>query len=444
MNAVSGRIDGWAKVTGEKVYGADMRPIDRHWPSEPSLWHALYVRAGAVGRVVEVDATRLPPELKPILVVLAADLDRAKLDKIGSGPPRWMLAPGNVALHPGQPVALLYYEDLCRWREASDWLRVGGAIHKVASDAPLPEFDIRRLASPLLSSFERDRPGVYGRQTTYVRNDASGFSRDQKGDHNVFAVSETAEPNQAQREINRKARAEWQGIEASIASEGWRVIERTFATPTNDPMFMELESGLAWWDRAELKLRIVAGTQSPLKDRRNLAAVFRNTPGVLLTSDKIELVALPPGGGFGGRDDSTFAVYLGIAAMFAPGPVRLAFSRFEQFLVGIKRHASTVVQRLAFDSAGKFQALVSAITLDGGGEANLTGAVVGLSALHAAGPMRSRAASSSQGASRRQGRRRARCEALASPRSAWPWSAWLMKRRRCSTPTRSDFASRTR
>lgn len=385
MIAMSGRIDGWAKVTGAKVYGSDMRPVDRGW-SDPSLLHALYVRAGAVGEVVRVEPARLPPELEPKLVVLAADLDAAKLDKISSGPPRWMLAPGDVALHPGQPVALLYYEDICRWRDASAWLRSGGAIHEIAAKGPLPEYDIRRLASPLLSSIERDRPGLYGRQTTYVRNDASGFSRHQHGDHNVFAVSAAAEPKEAQRERNRRARTEWQAIEALIASEGWRVVESTFTTPTNDPMFMELESGLAWWDRSASALRIVAGTQSPLKDRRNLVSVFRNTPGIKLPPDKIDLVALSPGGGFGGRDDSTFAVYLGIAAMFAPGPVRLAFDRFEQFLVGIKRHASTVAQRLAFDESGGFQALISAITLDGGGEANLTSAVVGLSALHAAGP----------------------------------------------------------
>ncbi len=386
MNAVKGRIDGWAKVTGAKVYGADMRPADRGWPSKPSLLHALYVRAGAVGKVVAVAPARLPPELAPGLVVLAADLEAAKLGKVSSGPPRWMLAPGDVALHPGQPVALLYYEDICRWRDASAWFRAGGAIHEMAPDGPLPEFDIRRLASPLLASIERGRPGMYGRQTTYVRNDDTGFSRHLNGDHNVFAVSAVAEPKEDQRAINRRARQEWQAIEAMIASEGWRVVERTFTTPTHDPMFMELESGLGWWDRSASTLRIVAGTQSPLKDRRNLVSVFGRMPERLLTNEKIELVALPPGGGFGGRDDSTFAVYLAIAAMFAPGPVRLAFDRFEQFLVGIKRHASTVVQRLAFDSGGKFQALISAITLDGGGEANLTGAVVGLSALHAAGP----------------------------------------------------------
>jgi CO/xanthine dehydrogenase Mo-binding subunit len=382
---VSGRIDGWVKVTGAKVYGADMRPVDQRW-SDTRMLHALYVRAGAVGKLVQVDPSRLPDELTPKLVVLADSLDAAKLSKLSAGPPRWMLAPGDAALHPGQPVALLYFDDICRWRDAVAWLRSGGAIHTIAADGPLPEFDIRRLASPLLSSIERERPGSYGRATTYVRHDAAGFSRHQVGDHNVLAVSAAAEPDATQRDRNRRARAEWQSIEAMIASEGWRVVERTFTTPTNDPMFMELESGLAWWDGSNRNLRIVAGTQSPLKDRKNLVTTFKNMPLVQLKADMVDLVALSPGGGFGGRDDSTFAVYLGIAAMFAPSPVRLAFDRFEQFLVGIKRHASTVTQRLAFDSSGSFQALISAITLDGGGEANLTGAVVGLSALHAAGP----------------------------------------------------------
>lgn len=380
-----GRIDAWGKVTGAKVYGSDMRPADRGW-SSTKLLHALYVRAGAVGKVTLVEPARLPPELTPVHVVLARQLAEAKLDTIRFGPPRWMLGPGDVAQHPGQPVALLYYDEVGRWRDAAAWLRLDGAIHEIAAAEQLPEFDIRRLASPLLSSFERDRPGSYDRATTYVRNDAASFSQHRSGSHNVFEVSAAAEPDQTKRERNRLARTHWQTIETMMASEGWRVVSRTFTTPTHDPMFMELESGLAWWDAAERKLRIAAGTQSPLKDRKNLVSVFKALPGIQLTADMIDLAALPPGGGFGGRDDSTFAVYLAIAAMFAPHPVRLTFDRFEQFLVGIKRHGSTVTQRLAVDQDGRFQALISAITLDGGGEANLTNAVVGLAALHAAGP----------------------------------------------------------
>lgn len=142
-----GRIDAWGKVTGAKVYGSDMRPADRGW-SSTKLLHALYVRAGAVGKVTLVEPARLPPELTPVHVVLARQLAEAKLDTIRFGPPRWMLGPGDVAQHPGQPVALLYYDEVGRWRDAAAWLRLDGAIHEIAAAEQLPEFDIRRLGAP--------------------------------------------------------------------------------------------------------------------------------------------------------------------------------------------------------------------------------------------------------------------------------------------------------
>ena len=95
-----------------------------------------------------------------------------------------------------------------------------------------------------------------------------------------------------------------------------------------------------------------------------------------------------PGGGFGGRDESSLAMYLALAAFFADRPVRIAFDRYEQFQVGIKRHAAVVRNRLAWDRQGNLQALISTTLMDGGGEANLTMPVVGLAVLHAAGPYR--------------------------------------------------------
>lgn len=387
IQPVGPRIDGRAKVLGEKVYGADMRPADRGW-GDLKLLHALYLRAGSVGTVKRVDTSLLPSDLQPIDVVVAQRLLDANVAPISSGPARWILGVGDVAVHPGQPIALCYFDDISRMRDAAQWLREGGSVHEIVHDGRLPEFDVRRLSSPLLASVERERPEAYGRATTYVRFDdpTEGFSAFANGDHNVLAVSEAAEPDAARRDRNRIARARWQQIESLLASEGWRVIDRTFTSPTHDPMFMEPESGIAWWDAARGTLRLVAGTQSPFKDRSNLIAAFKGMVGVNLTEAKLDIAALLPGGGFGGRDDSTFAVYLALAALFSPHPVRLAFDRFEQFLVGIKRHAATIHHQLGFDSNGMFQALISTTTLDGGGEKNLTGAVVGLAALHSAGP----------------------------------------------------------
>src|SRR5262245_1489165 len=146
---------------------------------------------------------------------------------------------------------------------------------------------------------------------------------------------------------------------------------------------MEPEAGIAWWNREGNVLHLVVGTQSPGKDVANVKELWGagEKPEVLLTP-------CPPGGGFGGRDESSFPLYLALAARFAQGPVRLAFNRAEQFAAGIKRHASVVRNRLAYTPAGELQALQSEIGMDGGGELNLTIPVLQLAVLHAAGPYR--------------------------------------------------------
>ena len=80
------------------------------------------------------------------------------------------------------------------------------------------------------------------------------------------------------------------------------------------------------------------------------------------------------GGGFGGRDHTPFPLYVALAAMFFPDrPVRLANNRFEQFQLGIKRHAFKIRTRIGVDRAtGKIVGFAADHALDGGGLANFS------------------------------------------------------------------------
>src|SRR5580692_4397408 len=70
-----GRIEGVAKVTGTKLYASDFRAADLPgWPTHTS--HALLIRApDAVHVYLGMDLARLTGELKPSVVVTAADID---------------------------------------------------------------------------------------------------------------------------------------------------------------------------------------------------------------------------------------------------------------------------------------------------------------------------------------------------------------------------------
>lgn len=71
------RIDGIAKVTGDKVFAHDIRSRDMpHWPQQQS--HAFILRTTLADRTYEgFDLSLLGEALKPDRVVTADDLARA-------------------------------------------------------------------------------------------------------------------------------------------------------------------------------------------------------------------------------------------------------------------------------------------------------------------------------------------------------------------------------
>lgn len=393
------RIDGLLKVLGEKVYARDLRAHDMPgWPRETA--HALIVRAGVADRPVGIDLAvveGLP--IQPLKTVTAVEIEALKIrpaaarNSFGSF---WFVPEGSIPEHIAQPVAMLIFETPSALRAANDWLNSGKTVLRYGSPPkPSREQDVRRLLDPLIGVRQRDPDATYlldGKpkiiSTHYVRIAGTSddiFSHVQNGPHDPNAVGpDVAAPAIS---VNLHALESRNLLERTVAEAGWTVIDRNFSTQSTDPMFMEPEAGIAWWDRDGKELHLVVGTQSPHDDREDAKFVF-NQEGCPLKGVGIRLHARYPGGGFGGRDKSSFPLYLALAAAFAKGPVRLSFDRFEQFLCGIKRHACAIQARLAFDDTGTLQAFQSSFHLDGGGEANLTAAVVGLSALHAAGPYR--------------------------------------------------------
>ncbi|HEY8212233.1 MAG TPA: molybdopterin cofactor-binding domain-containing protein [Myxococcaceae bacterium] len=383
------------KVTGGKVYARDLRAADlagEGWPAE--TLHACYLRAAHVDRAfVGIDLEllrRIAPGLRK--VVTAADLARDRVynpSRESSSFGRMMVNAGERAEMFGQPVALLLFE---RQSNAGALLESGEYSQLVRYDAPAPGSP-HALPRPALGM--QQYPGTFliryprpeGAPPVQPDPDAD-FSFMKNGRHDPSATGPELDPKQLP--VNVQARVVQARIEQDLAKPDWYCLDRTFSTPGADPMFMEPEAGLAWWDPRERTLRLVLGTQSPAKDVSNVEGLWQYAACAFREGGRprVSLKACPPGGAFGGRDESSFPLYLALAALYAGGPVRLAYSRAEQFLTGIKRHASVVRNRLAYSPDGALQALQSEIIMDGGGEPNLTAPVLGLAVLHAAGPYR--------------------------------------------------------
>ena len=131
------------------------------------------------------------------------------------------------------------------------------------------------------------------------------------------------------------------------------VLDREFETQSVDPMFLEPECGLAWYDagaqepRARAR-RAVAVTRRPKRDRLPARRGARRRSSRTRINAQFAYV----GGGFGGRDHTPFPLYVALAAMFFPGrPVRLAHDRYQQFQGGIKRHAFKMRSQIGVDRA---------------------------------------------------------------------------------------------
>jgi CO/xanthine dehydrogenase Mo-binding subunit len=375
----AGRIDGVAKVTGAKLYASDFRAADLPgWPAATS--HAILVRAPDATHVYTgVDLARLGGALKPSVVVTAEELA-----KIGVRVPEFytgdLFCPvGKTPLYLGQPVALLIFEKFDAFDQARLALRDGTFVKFGEETGPVVRpnygaFRFTRVAGPT-----PDAPDVY----SPVKNGWVSPGRFQDTERPIWArlPIPTGGAYAEAATHGEKIRAE-----LAAANPALLMLDREFETQSVDPVFLEPESGLAWYDTGAKNLELVLGVQSPYETAEGLAYMLGNAR-VPFKPAHIKTLFAYMGGGFGGRDHTPFPLYVALAAIFLPGrPVRLAHDRYQQFQGGIKRHAFKMRTRIGVDRAtGKIRGFAADHVLDGGGLANFSANVATVGATAAIG-----------------------------------------------------------
>ena len=375
----AGRIDGVAKVTGTKLYASDFRAADLPgWPATTS--HAILVRAPDATHVYTgMDLARLSGALKPSVVVTAEDLA-----KIGTRVPEFyagdLFCPvGKTPLYLGQPVALLIFEKFDAFDQARLALRDGTFVRFGEETGPVVgpnygAFRFTRVAGPT-----PDAPDVY----SPVKNGWVSPGRFQDSERPIWARL----PIPTGRAY-AEAATHGEQIRAELAASNPAVLalDREFETQSVDPMFLEPEGGLGWYDTGAKDLALVLGVQSPYETAEGLAYMFGNAR-VPFKPAHIKTLFAYMGGGFGGRDHTPFPLYVALAAIFLPGrPVRLAQDRYQQFQGGIKRHAFKIRTHIGVDRAtGKISGFAADHVLDGGGLANFSANIASVGAIGAIG-----------------------------------------------------------
>ena len=165
------------------------------------------------------------------------------------------------------------------------------------------------------------------------------------------------------------------------------MLDREFETQSVDPMFLEPESGLAWYDAGAKKPRARARRAVALRGRRRACRSCSATRR--LRSSRRTFKPCSP---IWAADsaDATIRRSRSMSRwrrLFLPGrPVRLAHDRYQQFQGGIKRHAFKMRTRIGVDRAtGKISAFAADHVLDGGGLANFSVTVANVGAVAAIG-----------------------------------------------------------
>ena len=265
----AGRIDGVAKVTGAKLYASDFRAVDLPgWPANTS--HAILIRAPDATHVYTgMDLARLTGALKPSVVVTAADLDR-----IGTRVPAFytgdLFCPlGKTPLYMGQPVALLIFKQFDAFDQARLALRDGtfvkfgeetGAVVRPNYGA----FRFTRVAGPT-----PEAPDVY----SPVKNGWVSPGRFQDSERPIWArlPIPTGGAYAEAATHGEKIRAELAASNPAVL-----VLDREFETQSVDPMFLEPEGGLGWYNAGAKNLELVLGVQSPYENAEALAYMLGN------------------------------------------------------------------------------------------------------------------------------------------------------------------------
>ncbi|HEX4215118.1 MAG TPA: xanthine dehydrogenase family protein molybdopterin-binding subunit [Candidatus Dormibacteraeota bacterium] len=311
------RLEGGRKVTGALQYTADLR-VDR-------LTHArLVLSTHAAARITRIDtaaAARVPGVLAVATAGELGDLLAAGLQV--------PLAKDRVGFV-GEPVAAV----------------IAGTEEAAADGAAVVEIDYEPMAGVIDPELALE-PGA-----PVVRSSAA--DADDAGAHGTAAggAEQPQAPNQ-RASVNLRS-GDPEGELRACA----QVVSRRYWLPAVQHSCLEPHVAMARWE-PEGEVTVWTPTQGQFVTRRGTAAALG------LTESQVRIVAMPVGGGFGGKV-SLLEPLVALLAKLVRRPVRLELTRTEEFLMGRGGPACRVDLTLGADASGQLRALIADMLFDCG------------------------------------------------------------------------------
>src|SRR3989440_2151260 len=170
------------------------------------------------------------------------------------------------------------------------------------------------------------------------------------------------------------------GDSAAAFARAAVVVEGEYTTQLVDAAYLEPESGVAWID-SDGVITIRLSTQV-IEHSRDVAEVLD------VPQNRVRVIGPYLGGGFGGKEDVTVEVYLGLLALRTGRPVKMVWTRQESLLARAKRHPYRMRYRTGAIASGEIVAEQIDLLADAGAYAYLSALVLLYSTVTAAGPYR--------------------------------------------------------
>jgi len=153
------------------------------------------------------------------------------------------------------------------------------------------------------------------------------------------------------------------GDAAAGFAEAAVVYEETFRTARVQHAALETHGAIGWLDDAG-RLTLRSSTQTPFLTRRALAELFD------LPLDQVRVLTGRVGGGFGGKQEMLVEDLVALAVRHTGRPVKLEYTRAEQFTSATTRHPFTVTMKAGARADGTLTALSLRVVSDTGAYGN--------------------------------------------------------------------------
>jgi CO/xanthine dehydrogenase Mo-binding subunit len=157
------------------------------------------------------------------------------------------------------------------------------------------------------------------------------------------------------------------------------IIENIYETQRVDHAYLEPETSIALLDNSGI-LNVWTSTQYTFRDRRQIAQVVK------MPINKVRVIQMVTGGGFGGKDDITTEIQAALLAIKTGKPVKVVWSRRESMICSTKRHPMKIWIKTGATKEGMLMAMEGTVHSDKGAYCSIGHFITKKAGLHLAGP----------------------------------------------------------